>query len=94
MAIAFVLGGIERQVDHRAQYERGSKRMARLQRVGGRGEEAVVIAIELVSPGDDHAGSTVVRWPVDHEGQRLMKAGIFRNVVDRSRLGIDVIEIR
>ena len=77
MAIALVLGGIERQVDHRAQYERGTKRMTLLQRVGSRGQEAVMIAVEFAGPGDDHTGSAVERRPVDQKGQRPMKAGIF-----------------
>lgn len=75
VAVALVLGGIEREVDHRPQQEGGGERMALPERVGGPGQEPVMVAVEFVGPSHDEGGGAVECGPVDQEGERLMEAG-------------------
>ena len=50
--------------------------MALLERVGGRGQQPVMVAVEFVGPSHDEAGSAFERGPVDQEGERLMEGGM------------------
>ena len=49
--------------------------MTLLKRVGGRGQQPVMIAVEFAGPSLDEACGAVERGPVDQEGERLMEAG-------------------
>ena len=53
VTVALILGGIEREINHRPQRERGGERMALLEYVGGRGQQPVMVAIEFVLPYQD-----------------------------------------
>ena len=69
IAIALLPRLVQREVDHRPQRHRRGQRMLLRQCLGSRGQEFVVIAVDLVLPVDQQSRGMGMRWPVQKESQ-------------------------
>ena len=67
---------VHREINHRPQRHRCGQRMLFGQCLGRRGEEFVMIAIDLVLPVDQQSRGVAKRWPVQKEGQGCMQVGM------------------
>ena len=93
MAIAAGAGLGERKLDHRPQQERRGERVLFGERLRGRRQDLVAIAIELRAPVDHEARRPVEGLPGDEERKALQQVFVAPGKVERPPLGLVVLEI-
>ena len=93
VAVAARSRGAEREVDQRPPDQGGGERMLRLQRLRGRDEDVIEIAVQLPRPRHRQIGRAVERRPVDKEPERLVETRRGMDEVQRPLFRLDVLEV-
>ena len=76
IAVALLPPLVQREIDHHPQRHRRGQRVFLCKDLGGRGEEIVVIAINLVLPVNQQSRGVAKRLPVQKEGQGGQEFGM------------------